>query len=341
MTTKQHECRFITAAKMFGRFWKIRKECIMENKSNKVRAIKDEFITSLQNGELSELKKMVKERKDLIICFRNKYINVYYKSHCLFKIEYKPIKKQYRVEFNLGHARYTKDWKTSFEKLQADIPSLTYNENNYIAGFYIDEGSKPFDFSKITGTYIRYINDFFDPGKTTYYIKQNKTETTTSKDNLKEKRHQQRFFSEHFGNDDKFLVFDIEYTIPRDNSSEQHWGSPDCLALKMADGMPVAIVLVEIKSTVKACNGKCGIKPHLKKYDSMINEPSYHELINRCAKEAICLYNKLGLLNIPDNAVNQINDLPLEKLFVFTSKEVEGYYKKLQNCEKMFVDYDI
>ena len=53
---------------------------------NGIRKISEDFLSSLKSGELSKLTELVKTRDDLIMCFRDGYINVYYKSHSVFKI---------------------------------------------------------------------------------------------------------------------------------------------------------------------------------------------------------------------------------------------------------------
>lgn len=297
--------------------------------SSKIREISEEFIMSLNNKELSMLTQIVRYRDELIMCFRYGYINVYHNSHSLFRITEQ--KENYLVEFNMGHARYTdpairdKYWA----ELKKEIPDIRYNKNSNIAAFRIKKDGTVFDFRKVTNIYLSFIDDFFGT-------------TKTRKNCLTEKRHQQRLFSEYFGEGRGYLFFDMEYAIPRDSKLQTPLGFPDCLALKMdkQTGLPTAILLVEIKSTKSACVGKCGISSHLKKYDKMI--AAYSNVIRESAKEAVDLYNSLGLLNIPSNAAKKIPHLPLKKLFVFTSKEVEVFYTDFpdKSCEKLFVDYD-
>ena len=52
-----------------------------------MRSISDEFQSELHSGTLKWVTDAVKDRtNNLILCFRDGYVNVYYKSHSLFKI---------------------------------------------------------------------------------------------------------------------------------------------------------------------------------------------------------------------------------------------------------------
>lgn len=123
-----------------------------------------------------------------------------------------------------------------------------------------------FNFEKAAGIYTSLIDDFFDEKLTWDYFKEKRNESQSKGDKkaLTEKCHQQMLFSKYFGNDENYLFVDMEYAIPRKDKLQKHFGSPDCIALKMDNGMPAAIMLVEVKSTKAACTGKSGIDMHPK-----------------------------------------------------------------------------
>ena len=320
----------------------------MGNNSSDVRVISEDFLKALKDGVLSTLTEMVKNNSNLIMCFRDGYINVYYKGHSVFKITEQ--KKNFKVEFNWGHARYTdENRRNSFKKEleeNAVIVIEDKDKNKYTAVFYLPKNGndkEKFDcnsIERIATIYINLIDDFFEEGSVRDYFKveNGEPQSKVSKKDLTEKRHQQRLFSEYFCTNKEYLFLDMEYAIPRKNKKEPNYGSPDCIALKMDNGMPVAIMLVEVKSTKAACTGKSGIKAHIDKYNNMINK--YRDKIRESTKKAIEYYKYLDLLDIPTEAIEKISTLNLEKLFVFTSEEVKTYYDNLKGCEKLFEKYD-
>lgn len=304
----------------------------MGNNSNNVRVISEDFLKALKDGVLSKLTEMVKSNDSLIMCFRDGYINVYYKGHSVFKITEQTKVNNFKVEFNMGHGRFTEKIDDIWEELKKEIPDIKISEKT--TWFNVSKEDGAFNFENVAKKYIKLIDDFFDEKLTWDYYKEKRGEpqSKVSKKGLTEKRHQQMLFSEYFCTNKEYLFLDMEYAIPRKNKNEPNYGSPDCIALKMDNGMPVAIMLVEVKSTKAACTGKSGIKAHLEKYDKMINE--YRDKIRQSTKEAIEYYKYLEMLDISAEAVEKIGNLSLEKLFVFTSEEVKTYHDNLKGCEK-------
>lgn len=324
--------------------------------SDNCRKISEDFITSLKTGELSGLTKMVKENDNLIICFRDGYINVYYNSHSVFKITEQ--EKQYKVEFNMGHARYSKDYINRCKGFDfSDKIATIANKKPKIISFYVEKYNTDLDeitsnLEKCCNLYTGFIDDFFNKNLTKDYFEK---EDKPDKDALIEKKHQQKLFSEYFPKNEnenkEYLFFDLELSIQRNNNKEEHPGSPDCVALKMENGNPVGIVLVEVKSTEAACDGKCGIDAHFHKYNNMLANEHYKNTIKTMAKTIISQYNELGFLNVDVNKIDAIENF--SKLFVFTTKETKVWtnntksnnkdhrtYKKLSDSEKMFFEWD-
>lgn len=308
--------------------------------SDSTRKISQDFLDSLKSGELSQLTEMVKREKDLIMCFRDGYINVYYNSHSVFKITEQ--KKNYKVEFNMGHARYTKDRESRWDELKAEIPNINLSREN--TWFYVSRNGKVFNFEKVCEKYIEFIKDFFNQTMNKDYFKSDEgIESTKNKSGLIEKQHQQKLFSNYFSNNSNYVFYDMELSIPNNSS----YGSPDCLALRMENGEPKAIVLVEVKSTENACIGSHGICKHKKDFEYIKKNKS--DWIKKATTDIFEQYKYLDMINV--DKVSEITDI--EILFVFTSKETESWinktnqrnanykeYLKLTDSEKMFVNYD-
>ena len=73
-----------------------------------MRSISKEFIEDLKTGVLSDLTSLVKNSNDLVFCFRENYINVYYKCRSMFKITEMPKYKCYKVDLDIMYLRYIK-----------------------------------------------------------------------------------------------------------------------------------------------------------------------------------------------------------------------------------------
>ena len=129
-----------------------------------MRSISDEFQSELHSGTLKWVTDAVKDRtNDLILCFRDGYVNVYYKSHSLFKIT--QYQRGYRLSFNLRHARYTEPMEVAKSKLKEILPEIRFSASDE-AWFYSDMIPKNAQ-TQIIDAYKSYIDDFFDLSKRT------------------------------------------------------------------------------------------------------------------------------------------------------------------------------
>lgn len=294
-----------------------------------IRTISDYFIESLEKGELSGLTELVRNKdNELIMCFRNNYINVYRKSHSVVKITEQT--KKFLAEFNMGHARYTdKDTcEGKIMKLRSAGVSVVIDGKNNTAKFYIPKNGEKFDFTEIIKIYSEFVDDFFDKNKTYDYFRNVKN---NSKKGLIEKIHQQRLFSENFPGDN-YVYYDLELSFPKNVKG----GAPDCLALRSENDMIAAIVLVEVKSTEAACKGKCGIAKHTADFNKIISNKKYNEILKNSMLSTMENYVRLGLL---PKKYQLSEKLAFEKLFVFTTEEVREHYNKasLSPNEKIMV----
>ncbi len=307
----------------------------METKTG--RTISEAFVRDLEDGVLSGLIDIVRNDDDLILCFRKDYINVYYKSHSIFKIEEQ--KKKYKFSFNLGHARYLDTFeniKSEVEKhgIVAKKTTKAEKEKNtypYAVFSVVKNGAVRPDFSSIVNLFKRYVNNFFIGGKRLDLF-QNAERSTNS---LREKRHQQALFSMHTSASGEILFCDMELSLPKpkDGTKEMNvikneigkhiTGAPDCLAVRLDGGTARKIVLVEVKSTKEACVGLHGIKKHHEDFNKIINCSYYRKFIAESIQEAIKLYARLGLcgnIAVPKSLGTSKKDF--EILYYFTHGDV-------------------
>ena len=111
---------------------------------------------------------------------------------------------------------------------------------------------------------------------------------------------------------------------------EENTNEPDMLALRYKDGVPAAIVLVEVKSLYSACeprkkkNGEksSDIFEHIngmKKYSKSRNIQSRREEVSKILKD----YSEMGLY-VKDGQIipSENNNLPIECVIIFTTADL-------------------
>lgn len=306
------------------------------------RTISPTFTEDIKNGVLAELLDIIKKDDELIICFRKDYANVYYKSHSVFKIEEQETK--YKFTFNLGHARYI----DSFEKITKELSFLCIDAKKYkskdkngevkytyTAVFSVKkEKNNNIDFSTVINVYKKYIDNFFQGGPRKDLF-ENENRNTNS---LREKRHQQVLFSEHLDVTGELLFYDMELSLPKPKEKSNEMkaivkeigkhvtGAPDCLAVRLKNGVVTKIVLVEVKSTREACTGDHGIKKHDEDFNKIIECSYYREFIAESMKETLKLYGENGIcenIDIPDALGEKKDDF--EILYFFTHDDVKNW----------------
>lgn len=311
------------------------------------RIISKEFINDLQSGVLSPLMKIIKGDNELIICFRDGYASVYYKSHSILNI--KEQTNNYKFTFDLGHARYFDTFVNVKKELEAlNIEATkTKKEDKFTAVFYVKKNRDiEFDFQTIINTYKKYEESFYIPGQTNDLFTLRKTKKTSP---LREKRHQQVLFKMHQNLSicNGLLFYDMELSLPKPkrNSIEEKdvikecgkhiTGAPDCLAVKLENGMVKKIVLVEVKSTRKACNGNNGILKHDKDFNDIIKCSYYRNFIVESMRETLKLYERLGICSkviVPEQLGEHVKDF--EVLYFFTHEEVIDWTVNSRNDSK-------
>lgn len=299
-------------------------------KENSTRVINELFEEALRKGILEPVTQMVRDNNDLIMCFRGKYINIYYRGHSLFRIEQMGHKKHpyYKVFFNFNHARYTENWEEVLEQLEAIGYSLNHknhdirNKENIVSAIVKLPNRDFWNKSKIILSKL--IDDYFsvDDNKLYDYLKMCKDE---NKRKHIEKQRQQKIAIANTNCDNGYFIYDIEYTQARNSKDEKNSGRFDMLALRVENKIPVELVLIELKSTESACTSNSGINKHYEDLKQYSNNLEYMKVRK---KEAIGIFNTYSSLNIISaNKIEEAVNFKVKILFIFTDT-ARIYFKK-------------
>lgn len=236
------------------------------------------------------------------------------------------------------------------------------------------------DFVKETSDIIKgLIDDFFNPGRehsTDYFLKRvmderkeeiKKEEETTSP--LIEKRWQQRLFFEYKSLRDGLYIYDLEFSQPfptqKDDVkpyAEKHeldyksikdklnatemkkvlrTNSPDMLGIRFnKEGEPVALVMVEVKSTESACLGSSGIAKHLRGMAAYCKQPIFMRNRRKDAYKSMKQYQEFGFIPADYKIPEIPEDIPVEMVLLLTNNELPlKEREKLGELKKSAIDY--
>jgi len=310
-----------------------------KDSKNNVRVINEDFKKALMDGILKPVTEMVKNSDNLLMCFRGKYINVYYRGHSLFKIE--QMGKQnyyYKVFFNFNHARYTKEWKQILKQLEAIGYSLNHedfdiNNSSNIISANADE--KIIDFWNTSKILLsKLIDDYFSLGDSNLYDYLKMCKDPQKKKHI-EKQRQQKIAMANTNCDNGYFIYDMEYTQARDSKKEENLGRFDMLAMRFENKVPVELVLIELKSTERACTSNSGIEKHYNDLIKYINNQDYMEVRKKEAIDIFNIYYSLDLISA--NKIEDVVDLNVKILLIFTDGAVT-YFGKNNVPEIKFED---
>lgn len=295
-----------------------------ENVDKHRRMINLDFQNALSSGVLSSVTELVKDhRNELLIAFRNDYINIYYLGHSLYKIEQQ--KTGYKISFNFNHARYTKDYANSLKKLRdlgMRLPSsrekVEYDDiilkdekwrstsrNNTITIKISNNGTNKNFWDQSCKLLMGIIDDFYDPEKKednfkdhAYYHKREEKgllalDTKRDKNPLLEKQRQQSIELANNATDNGYFVYDMEYAQPNEKQGDKKSGRFDMLALKIENHKATQLLFIELKSTLSACEGASGIEKHKNDMLDYIERKDVIKVRKKDAKDIIGAYNKL------------------------------------------------
>lgn len=282
--------------------------------------------------------------EQLAVCFRGngtpEKISIYHNNHKVWDLYEDEEGPKVAISFN--HARYCKDWeekRDALRELGFDIYDkagelISLKEADTIGMLICDcnqikYSKDPYDFVIRTyGIIMDMMRIFFEPKQVEDfdYFKQS---LTKYKKNLAEKRWQQWIFNRLKNSYNGLFAYDLEFSQPgaqyEDNTNE-----PDMLAIRYEKGIPVAIVLLEIKSLFSACeprkkkNGakSSDIYEHIigmKKYAKSNNVQSRRKEVSKILND----YHDMGLYVKDDQIIpSEDNDLPVECAIMFTTADL-------------------
>ena len=111
-------------------------------------------------------------------------------------------------------------------------------------------------------------------------------------------------------------------------------GSPDCLAVKLHDGLVTEIVLVEVKSNVAACEGSHGVKKHADDFDAIISNESDRAWLYESMRASFECFHALGMYKGVKN-ICALSECTFSKLFFFTDGAVDWAKRESQRDDYM------
>lgn len=243
-----------------------------------------------------------------------------------------------------------------------------------------DKKSFSYDFVKKSFEIIHeLIDNFFDSGRehsTDYFCKRvmdelqveiKEEEEATSP--LIEKRWQQRLFFEYKELREGLYIYDLEFSQPfptqkddvkpyaekhelvyedikdKINATEMKkvlkTNSPDMLGLRFnKNGEPVALVMVEVKSTESACLGSSGIAKHLRGMAAYCKQSVFLRNRRTDAYESMKQYREFGFISEKDKIPEIPENLPVEMILLLTNNKLpEEEANELDESKKSALDY--
>lgn len=282
-----------------------------------MRELKPEFLKDLStsDGILKPIVDVVKESNgELVLCFREESVAVYYQCHVLFNIT--KTDDRYVVHFNLGHGRYTNIKAENILEIKK-ICEIYEDKSSNDVYFYVTADSN-LHIKEIVSLYIKYMNDFFDRSKKYDYYQG--CTCKQQKPQLLEKQRQQQIFTNYSKISESaapLVFYDIEPAIP--GGVEK--GLPDCLAVKTKNGKVSGIVLTEVKSTRDACIGEHGVGNHFKDFNEIISCGKSREQLYNAMLSAFQYYHALGM-HTEVQEFCTLQECEFEMLFLFTDDAI-------------------
>lgn len=302
------------------------------------RAISEEFAGAfLKEQPLHSFLSFVKNPdNNLILCFRAdakaQVVTIYYRNKVMWRI--KKLKKSIKVEISPNHE---KDHKKRFEllkKLRDDYGFMISKDDEKIL-LDINKGlprypyceRTAFDSKFVLGTYKLMIKAFNS------YFKNEKTQ----KENYIEKGRQQQLFNYFDNNFDGIYAYDLEFNQKHENTQKRkedgEQNHPDLLAIRYNQGKPKSIVLIEVKSTEKACKDEgsdilshaVGMKEYLDSEHLKFRIKEAHDIIK--------LYKTMGLHNAPELLPDPNCELDKESALILTDEAITYYTNHKQEID--------
>ncbi len=344
------------------------------------RALKSQdgmrLLQELKEGIFRPFVEKVLTSPELEICFRGnsnpESVIIYNRNHKIWELSC--TSRGYYAKISFDHARYYRNWQERLEKINVLFKSY---DKNY------KEKSEPNKEAKIgmlscnlKGCDVTQVKEFADksyeiiqPYMDVYFEENPKAEdyfrtavklnqTGRNKPNLEEKIMQQHLFSNVLKDmENGYWAYDLEFSQKYESKEQRKTileetgnklNEPDMLAIEYKEGQPVALVLLEVKSTEGACIGKSGIVKH---YEGMMNYANMEEYQKRRKEEAVQIlkqYKELGIYNeMPDYEVVEKmlceeQQIPVKIAFILTGSAIEKGTQIYKESELLcdFFEYD-
>ena len=303
-----------------------------------------------KNGIYHQFYMFVLEHKnELVLCFRGngnpESIMIYHNNHIVWEL----CGDEDKIGISFNHARYSENWtdiraeldKLGFGVRDKDGELIEPDRADSIGMLYCMCASNKFCSDPagfVRESYklvMNMMNDFFAPKKEIDYDFFKKCDTKYKK-NLAEKRWQQKLFNDLKFYQNGLFAYDLEFSQP-DGVNQSESNEPDMLALRYENGLPVAIVLVEVKSLGSACRPSGKSKSDIYSHIRGMKSYSKSKNINNRRKEAhdiLQLYKELGLYVKDDQMIPDLNnELPIECLLIFTTADLIDVGYKIPSSE--------
>lgn len=319
---------------------------LKENRNDDSRALLEKeleaFLGEVENKPLDTFVELVKNYKELELCFRGNSkdkprISIYSNNNIIFSVL-----TSGRIEISFNHARYCDEWGAYYNMLKdyrfkGEKGKTKTGDITVGAMTRSLKDNPPLDYEQVEDIYENVLKPIFDKyfeveGQEDVidYFKHKKRVKVSGKT---EKRRQQELFTIFNNVKNGYFFYDLELSQRHKNKEEAEQDSnnnkPDMQAIRFnGEGVPDKIVFVEVKSTEYALGGTSGIIEHIKKmkaYDS-------NSLICR-RKEACDIMNQYAQLELRGLSKNNafkyedFCDLDLEILLVFTDKAIDPWEK--------------
>lgn len=260
-----------------------------KNRLEDHRSISAGLFHEFSEGRFSAFREFViKHQDELVACFRgngHECIIIYYNNHRVWKLDKLP-NGNCRVTISFDHARYYNekgDWKSLMQNYFADFNEreLKITKKNEVGIGYLTCEDVQSEDTKFTAEFVSNSYRILKPIITSFFSLEDKykedqfrnskgiPQTQNRKSPYIEKRWQQKLFQYFKNTDTGLFAYDLEFSQPFPNDPirkkmKEIVNEPDMLAIRFVNKIPKALVLIEVKSTARACNSTdSGIKKHL------------------------------------------------------------------------------
>ncbi len=322
------------------------------NKEIDCRAISSVFFEEFgENKRLEPFVKLVKEHKELELLFRGNSSDkgsavIYRNNGAMFTITYPD-----KIEFDLNYLRYDIEWAKHLESLKrlynntdSFSPEIKEKKDNKtgkikksceitqkLCADLTEDFCNNLDeiYSLMSLIFYRYFDYSGDCLRDHFreYVNSNlpaeKKLRASTKKRKTEKIRQQQLYTQLKKSKNGYFIYDLEFAQKNDQSDSKN--KPDMQAIRFdKKGMPVAWVLVEVKSTESACNGAAGLNKHIACMQGYLTK---EKLIEKRCEEAYKLlsqYRELGLISLETELhPSDFEKLDTEIILIFTDEAID------------------